>query len=58
MEKVSIIGAGVMGHGLATVFAMGGHEVTLHDISGHALASAAFLIEAALLTQEENRSPI
>jgi 3-hydroxybutyryl-CoA dehydrogenase len=54
MQRVSIIGAGVMGHGLATVFAMGDHKVTLYDVSAQALGSAAFLIEAALQTLEDS----
>ncbi len=31
MMKVAIIGAGLMGHGLALVFAAGGHEVSVTD---------------------------
>jgi 3-hydroxybutyryl-CoA dehydrogenase len=31
MVKVAIIGAGLMGHGLALVFAAGGHDVTITD---------------------------
>jgi len=29
--RVAVIGAGLMGHGLAQVFALGGHEVTITD---------------------------
>jgi 3-hydroxybutyryl-CoA dehydrogenase len=29
--RVGIIGAGLMGHGLAQVFALGGHDVTIYD---------------------------
>ena len=31
MEKVAVIGAGLMGHGIAQVFAVNGHAVALHD---------------------------
>ena len=31
MEKIAIIGAGLMGNGIAAVFAARGHQVTLHD---------------------------
>ena len=29
--KVAVVGAGLMGHGIAQVFALGGHAVALHD---------------------------
>ncbi len=35
--KVAVIGAGVMGPGIAQVFLMGGHEVALNDIKEDAL---------------------
>lgn len=38
-ERIAIIGAGLMGHGLALVFAQGGHEVWLTDAQPEALAS-------------------
>ena len=31
MTTVSVIGAGTMGHALALVFALGGHQVRLTD---------------------------
>ena len=31
MERIAIIGGGLMGHGLALVFAAGGHDVTITD---------------------------
>ncbi len=31
IERVTVLGAGVMGHGIAQVAAMAGHPVTLHD---------------------------
>ncbi len=30
-ERVAVVGAGLMGHGIAQVFALGGHQVWLHD---------------------------
>lgn len=40
MKKVAVIGAGTMGNGIAHVFAMTGHEVSLIDISQPALDKA------------------
>ena len=39
MEKIAIVGAGLMGHGLALVFAQGEHEVWVTDPQAGALAS-------------------
>ncbi len=39
VEKVAVIGAGLMGHGIAQVFALAGHTVRVHDVSADALAS-------------------
>ncbi len=36
-EKIAVIGAGVMGAGLAQLFAQGGYRVGLYDASGEAL---------------------
>ena len=38
--NIAIIGAGLMGHALALVFAIGGHRVTLTDSNPDALARA------------------
>lgn len=38
-ERIAVIGAGLMGHGIAQVFAVAGHAVTVHDRSAEALAS-------------------
>jgi 3-hydroxybutyryl-CoA dehydrogenase len=45
--KIAIIGAGTMGHGLALVYALGGHQVALTDTRAETLAGAPGLIEAA-----------
>lgn len=39
-EKVAVIGAGTMGHGIAQVSAMAGYDVAIHDARGEALAQA------------------
>ena len=44
MKNISVVGAGLMGHGIASVFALGGYKVTLHDLSEDALARAQKLI--------------
>ena len=38
-EQISIIGAGLMGHGIAQVFALAGHNVRVYDPDTKALAS-------------------
>ena len=38
-ERIAIIGAGLMGHGLALVFAQGGHEVWVTDLQAEQLAT-------------------
>jgi 3-hydroxybutyryl-CoA dehydrogenase len=39
MERVAVIGAGLMGHGIAQVFAVAGHRVTITDDDPAALAT-------------------
>lgn len=39
MERIAVVGAGLMGHGIAQVFACAGHEVAVHDPDAAALAS-------------------
>ena len=51
--RVAVIGAGTMGHALALVFAMGGHQVRLTDASEATLARAQTLMEKALATLEQ-----
>src|SRR3954454_13250871 len=38
-ERIAIIGAGLMGHGLAQVFAVAGHDVSVQDPSSQALGT-------------------
>ncbi|MBO6560932.1 MAG: 3-hydroxyacyl-CoA dehydrogenase family protein [Nisaea sp.] len=49
-SKVAIIGAGLMGHGLALVHAIAGHPVKMTDISERQLKTGMELIGSALET--------
>ena len=53
MNNVAIIGAGTMGHSLAQVFAQGGYQVFLNDISQDILIRAKRLIKSNLKTLAE-----
>src|SRR5581483_11214305 len=46
--RIAVIGAGLMGHGIAQVFALAGHEVTIYDPVMAALDSAKTRILANL----------
>lgn len=48
MEKIAIVGAGLIGCAWAAVFARAGHPVMLYDIDAAALASATDMIAASL----------
>ncbi|MCX8019092.1 MAG: 3-hydroxybutyryl-CoA dehydrogenase [Chitinophagaceae bacterium] len=48
MEKVTVIGAGTMGNGIAHVFAMNGYAVSLTDISASQLEKALQTIDKNL----------
>ena len=50
MKNVAIIGAGTMGHSLAQVFAQGGYQVFLNDLSEEALSKALTLMSSNLDT--------
>ena len=54
MARVAVIGAGTMGHALALVFALGGHQVRLTDSSERTLGRAQGLMEKALATLVAN----
>ena len=49
-EKISVTGAGLMGHGIALQFAAAGFGVALHDTSGEQLEKALEDIRSALDT--------
>ena len=40
MARIAVIGAGLMGHGIAQVFALAGHDVTIYDAVKASLDSA------------------
>jgi 3-hydroxybutyryl-CoA dehydrogenase len=46
--RIAVVGAGLMGHGIAQVFALAGHEVTLTDAHGLTLATTKERILANL----------
>jgi 3-hydroxybutyryl-CoA dehydrogenase len=51
--RVAVVGAGLMGHALALVFALGGHTVRLTDNDPATLERAGALMERALATLRE-----
>ena len=53
MTEVAVVGAGLMGHALALVFALGGHQVRLTDSNAATLERAPGLIATALATLAE-----
>jgi 3-hydroxybutyryl-CoA dehydrogenase len=50
IKKVTVIGAGTMGHGIGQTFAIGGYKVTLCDINNELLEKAVKQIESDLKT--------
>jgi len=50
INKVAIVGAGLMGHGLALVFADGGYDVSITDSMAETLASVKTRIATTLTT--------
>lgn len=50
IRNVAVIGAGLMGHALALVHAVGGCKVTMQDVNAEQLAAAPGLVAAALGT--------
>jgi 3-hydroxybutyryl-CoA dehydrogenase len=65
-ENIAVIGSGMMGHGIAQIFAARGHEVILSDISEEFLAKAienvrknmVFLSDNGIGSKEEIESAI
>jgi 3-hydroxybutyryl-CoA dehydrogenase len=53
IRKVTIVGAGTMGHSLAQVFAQGGYSVWLNDIKDEILSKSKNLIASNLKTLSE-----
>jgi len=58
MDRVAIIGAGLMGHGLALVFARGGHQVTITDAFPQARASVLNRVAATLTALGQPADPV
>jgi 3-hydroxyacyl-CoA dehydrogenase len=48
IHKIGIVGAGLMGHGIAQEFALAGYEVRLHDLSNEKLQEATRNIQGNL----------
>src|SRR5512135_1000959 len=40
IERIAVVGAGLMGHGIAQEFALAGYQVRLHDLSDDQLEKA------------------
>jgi 3-hydroxybutyryl-CoA dehydrogenase len=58
-QVVAVIGAGVMGHGIAQLFAQAGSAARLHDVEPARLAAGLAALESSLelLVEEEVLSP-
>ena len=54
VSSISVIGAGIMGHGIAQVFAMGGYDVCLNDVTPEILSRAMVRIRENLRIFNEN----
>ena len=58
MTEIAVVGAGLMGHGIALVLALGGHRVRLTDTRAEARAAAPGLMASALATlRAEDAAP-
>ena len=57
-EKIAIIGAGLMGHGLAAVFAHGGHPVAITDPFPNVLALAKDRVRATVTSIGWNKAAV
>ncbi len=56
--KITVIGAGLMGHGIAQVFALAGHDVTIYDSFEKTLATAKDRILANLKDLGDDESAV
>jgi 3-hydroxybutyryl-CoA dehydrogenase len=56
--RIAVIGAGLMGHGIAQVFALAGHEVTIYDPVMSALDSVQSRIATNLKDLGEDESAV
>ena len=53
IERIAVVGAGLMGHGIALEFAAAGFEVEMHDLTEGVLQQARSCIEGNLRMMEE-----
>ena len=51
-EQITIVGAGLMGHGMAQIFAVHGHKVWLVDVNEELLNSAKDRVQANLTNMQ------
>jgi len=56
--RIAVIGAGLMGHGIAQVFALAGHDVRIHDSVKESLDSATARIRANLKDLGDDESAV
>jgi len=56
--KIAVVGAGLMGHGIAQVFAVAGHDVTITDAAKQSLGSARDRILANLKDLGDDQSAV
>src|SRR6267143_5673388 len=56
--KIAVIGAGLMGHGIAQVFALAGHDVRIHDCVTANLDSAKSRILTNLRDLGDDQSAV
>ena len=57
-SRISVVGAGLMGHGIAQVFALAGHDVTITDAVAASLNTAKSRITANLRDLGEDESAV
>jgi 3-hydroxybutyryl-CoA dehydrogenase len=56
--RIAVIGAGLMGHGIAQVFALAGHDVTIYDSFEQTLATAKQRIRTNLKDLGDDESAV
>ncbi|HVZ52679.1 MAG TPA: 3-hydroxyacyl-CoA dehydrogenase family protein [Pseudolabrys sp.] len=56
--RIAVIGAGLMGHGIAQVFALAGHDVTIYDSFAQTLATAKDRIRTNLKDLGDDESAV
>jgi 3-hydroxybutyryl-CoA dehydrogenase len=56
--RIAVVGAGLMGHGIAQVFAVAGHNVTITDAVAANLATVKDRIAANLRDLGEDESAV